>query len=607
MSHYQRTHKKGSSAKKKSSSSKTSTTPSPSRPFTSKIHSPAHDYIMHLQRTIGNRAVERLWKSGWLQRKLNIGPSNDKYEQEADTVAEKVVSMDNPETSSVDTVGKSPTGESKQIFRTPLADSITPLQRSAQPEEDEAQKAPTEEEDVQKAPTKEDEELKGKFVQRKCASCEKEEEGQMQKSPVSDYPGLSARERDLQRKGLIPLKMPGGSKLQTGVNQAYRQKWLDDRTAPVNTFAGKLHPVRMQQKEVASSTPAGLESSINTARGSGKSLSSGERSYYEPRFGTSFEGVKIHTDSKAAQLSRSVNARAFTTGNDIYFGAGEYSPNSIQGKRLMAHELTHTVQQGGQKAARHSIQQTPDQTIQRQSIHNPLFPCYDTSLLAGGTAYFGTWVHLLIQQYYVSMLDPMAAAEYMIPGSSLVAGRTGRADIVDSTGGIYEIKPYPLAAQGLTEAANYLLFAELACDPMVNWHLGYYYFVPPLVLNGELIRSWLHGPGVIVYTRTRIPDPVYVPEPVPQTDPKQVPVVDPSTYELILEFARSVVESGADATQAANEFLQQHPEIAWTVILLGMAAIILLAADDVTLVGIADDVLMIPIGALIRASWSYAW
>jgi len=180
MSYNQRTHKTGSSAEKKSSSSKTSTTSSSTRPLTPSLHSPARDYIMHLQRTIGNRAVEHLWKSGWLQRKLNIGPANDKYELEADAVAEKVVSMNDSQ------VGSSVVENSAQrISRTPLVDSITPLQRKCTScEKEEAQKTPTE-----------------------------EDEGQMQKSP-----DLSARERDLQRKGLIPLKIPGGCKLQTGVN-----------------------------------------------------------------------------------------------------------------------------------------------------------------------------------------------------------------------------------------------------------------------------------------------------------------------------------------------------------------------------------------------------
>ncbi|MES0491951.1 MAG: DUF4157 domain-containing protein [Leptospirales bacterium] len=266
--------------------------------------------MSYLQRTIGNQAVGRLIKSGWLQRKLNIGPANDKYEQEADAVADKVVSLNEPPTGSGDSLGNSPPGETQQISRKSVAESITPLQRESAPEEEEAQgkslqrEAAPEEEDVQKASAKEDEELKGKFLQRKCASCEKEE----------------AQAKFLQKKS-------------TG------------------------------------STPASssIESSINTARGGGRSLSPGERSYYEPRFGASFAGVKIHTDSKAAQLSRSVNARAFTVGNEVFFGAGEYSPNTVQGKRLMAHELTHTVQQKGDAGG--STKSVPQKKIQRVKVN----------------------------------------------------------------------------------------------------------------------------------------------------------------------------------------------------------------------------------------------
>jgi hypothetical protein len=67
----------------------------------------------------------------------------------------------------------------------------------------------------------------------------------------------------------------------------------------------------------------------------------------ENRFGNDFSGVRIHTDNKAVQMSRDLNAQAFTVGNDIYFNQGKYSPSSENGKHLLAHELTHTIQQSG--------------------------------------------------------------------------------------------------------------------------------------------------------------------------------------------------------------------------------------------------------------------
>jgi hypothetical protein len=73
----------------------------------------------------------------------------------------------------------------------------------------------------------------------------------------------------------------------------------------------------------------------------------GTQSFMESRFGTDFSDVRIHTGSQAVQMSRGLNAQAFTVGNDVYFNEGKYSPNFDSGKHLLAHELTHTVQQGG--------------------------------------------------------------------------------------------------------------------------------------------------------------------------------------------------------------------------------------------------------------------
>ncbi len=68
-------------------------------------------------------------------------------------------------------------------------------------------------------------------------------------------------------------------------------------------------------------------------------------SFMESRFGTDFSGVKIHTGHTAVQMNQELNAQAFTSGNDIYFNEGKYAPGSESGKHLLAHELTHTLQQ----------------------------------------------------------------------------------------------------------------------------------------------------------------------------------------------------------------------------------------------------------------------
>ena len=72
-----------------------------------------------------------------------------------------------------------------------------------------------------------------------------------------------------------------------------------------------------------------------------------ERTFFEPRFGHDFRHVRVHTDAKAAESARAVNARAFTVGRDVVFGEDQYQPQTNQGKQLLGHELTHIIQQNG--------------------------------------------------------------------------------------------------------------------------------------------------------------------------------------------------------------------------------------------------------------------
>ncbi|MFP5275020.1 eCIS core domain-containing protein, partial [Coleofasciculus sp.] len=110
----------------------------------------------------------------------------------------------------------------------------------------------------------------------------------------------------------------------------------------------KMKPLVQRQSSGGgmAATPE-LEQSIASARGSGQPIADEVRQPMEQAFGADFSGVKIHTDSKADQLNRSVGARAFTTGQDVFFRQGEYNPGSKDGQELMAHEFTHVLQQSG--------------------------------------------------------------------------------------------------------------------------------------------------------------------------------------------------------------------------------------------------------------------
>jgi hypothetical protein len=95
---------------------------------------------------------------------------------------------------------------------------------------------------------------------------------------------------------------------------------------------------------------------LQDAAAAGSPLPASVRSFMEPRFGADFGGVRIHTGEQAAKLAGQLSAQAFTLGRDIYFGRGQFQPDSPAGRELIAHELTHTIQQGSVRQARPSPQ-----------------------------------------------------------------------------------------------------------------------------------------------------------------------------------------------------------------------------------------------------------
>jgi hypothetical protein len=122
--------------------------------------------------------------------------------------------------------------------------------------------------------------------------------------------------------------------------------------------------VQAKEEGGATDAPDGIESQLNSSKGQGSPLPEDTRSKMESGFGHDFSNVNIHTGQNAAQMNEQIGARAFTHGNDIYFNNGEYKPNTAAGDHLLAHELTHTVQQG-------SGVQKKEKTIQRAAPKKP--------------------------------------------------------------------------------------------------------------------------------------------------------------------------------------------------------------------------------------------
>src|SRR5689334_5526200 len=117
---------------------------------------------------------------------------------------------------------------------------------------------------------------------------------------------------------------------------------------------------RMQRKEsekegASSEAPALVSAALG---GGGSRMAPDTRSFMENRFGYDFGQVKVHTNTTAAKSAQSIHALAYTSGSNIVFNAGQYAPHTSQGKRLLAHELTHVVQQGHGAPAKVQRQQT---------------------------------------------------------------------------------------------------------------------------------------------------------------------------------------------------------------------------------------------------------
>ena len=116
--------------------------------------------------------------------------------------------------------------------------------------------------------------------------------------------------------------------------------------------------MKSNQPDSTAVAPEGMAQELEASAGGGAPLSGDLKQEMESGFGRDLSGVRMHTDQRAAAMNKSVNARAFTIGKDVYFNDGAYAPQTPQGKHLIAHELTHTVQQNGSGA----------NTIQRSGI-----------------------------------------------------------------------------------------------------------------------------------------------------------------------------------------------------------------------------------------------
>lgn len=151
-----------------------------------------------------------------------------------------------------------------------------------------------------------------------------------------------------------------------------RQTEKEEEEKPIARQAEKEEEEKPIQAKASDTQATGthLSQQLNHSRGQGHPLPASTHAEMSNALGYDFSGVSIHTDAQAVRLNRELNAQAFTQGRDVYFNEGKYDPESLSGKHLLAHELTHVVQQtGGEpqrpKKSNEQISRAPGETLQR--------------------------------------------------------------------------------------------------------------------------------------------------------------------------------------------------------------------------------------------------
>ena len=142
-----------------------------------------------------------------------------------------------------------------------------------------------------------------------------------------------------------------------------------------------IAPIQGKEMSAGGEVSTGLESEINRARGGGQPLVPELQRKMGEAMGSDFSGVRVHTDGPADALNQSVGARAFTTGQDLFFKRGEYQPGSRGGQELIAHELTHVVQQNG-GAVQRQVEQNSTSINTNSAFTQSLQRKFDPSVIA---------------------------------------------------------------------------------------------------------------------------------------------------------------------------------------------------------------------------------
>ena len=280
-----------------------------------------------------------IWRG--VQRKLQLGRQDDRYEQEADRVADKVVHSSQPFFAPSMSRKNTP-APFNGLSEIPLAESITPVQRMQDEETVQSQPEQDEEEELLAGQEMEEEE---EMVQAQTTEKEEKEEEEPQGQEEREEEEIVQGQEEEEEEELLQAR--GEQEQVKGQEEEEEEELLQakSRSGQQNKTST---PFGNGAKPAGEAAPdSSFETRLKSAPEQGEKIDPSTRTQMEQGFGADFDKVHIHTGSRAVQMNKELGAAAFTHGKDIYFNEGNYNPSSREGKHLLAHELTHTIQQTG--------------------------------------------------------------------------------------------------------------------------------------------------------------------------------------------------------------------------------------------------------------------
>jgi hypothetical protein len=423
--------------------------------------------ILGQQQAFSNQFVQDILQSKLIQAKLVVNPPDDEYEKEADQVADSVMRMPDPEAQGL-TSEKEKDDEEKRLQAKPISIQTAPLM---QPENQEGTDRKDDEEkkllqtktmsiqaslliqrELEETKDKKDDEDE-KLLQAKSISGQSELLIQRESDAEAEEEKKEDVEKHLQAK-LLPgqstlliqrergtleeeeIKKEEENHLQTKLLSGDRtniQRNSEDRMA--DRKAEQIVKFKVQRK--CAVCPKDEEKRLfqrktesNRARESltyrlisdlrsEQPLDSASRAFFEPRFRHDFSGVKVYVGPEAEAAARTVNAKAFAFGNNIVFGNKWYAPDTKEGRQLLAHELTHIIQQESMLSGSKSVVQRVEGG-RWDPREYPAAKSTTQTRIEGDTEYYGGFALSPDEQVLEAVLKKVIADKGVIGAQSFV-------------------------------------------------------------------------------------------------------------------------------------------------------------------------------------------